>query len=391
MVDLRWRALLGVALILVGRGLQADDSPAKPDLTGYRTVKDAATRAIVPPRAGLAGRTGYLGVSLLKDGQGRLVVEEVQPDSPAAKVGVEKGDILAEVDGETIKTPERFRESLQMKYPGEAVKLALLRRGQSVDCVATLGSTSRPRPANVQRSYLGIVLGEGEGRQKIRIDQVAASLPQLPPGSSRAIGSCRSRGSTSTAAKMGEILLEKKPGDEFEVSVHRGGEDIVLRPKLVADQGGPRPGAGGGAGAAAGRPPGPGGGPGGGQGRGQGGPMTIPLWTKPEFRVAVIGIEFPDIKHNAKVSVSEWEESLLGEGTYHEKKKARPERPRQPQRLLPRAVGRRIQAQGQGLRLDRGEQEAGGLHPRQRDDQYHGGPGRGPRKSRRPRRQRGLH
>ncbi len=270
MVDLRWRALLGVALILVGRGLPADDSPAKPDLTGYRTVKDAATRAIVPPRAGLAGRTGYLGVSLLKDGQGRLVVEEVQPDSPAAKVGVEKGDVLAEVDGETIKTPERFRESLQMKYPGEAVKLALLRRGQAVECVATLGSTSRPRPANVQRAYLGIVLGEAKDGEGVRIDQVAPESPAATAGFKSGDRIFQVEGvDFTTAAKMGEILLEKKPGDEFEVSVRRGGEDIVLRPKLVADQGGPRPGAGGGA--ATGRPPGPGGGPGGGQGRGQGG------------------------------------------------------------------------------------------------------------------------
>ncbi len=50
--------------------------------------------------------------------------------------------------------------------------------------------------------------------------------------------------------------------------------------------------------------------------------MNIPLWTKPELRVAVICIEYPDIKHNSKVTVSEWEESLLGEGTYHEKKNA---------------------------------------------------------------------
>ncbi len=50
--------------------------------------------------------------------------------------------------------------------------------------------------------------------------------------------------------------------------------------------------------------------------------MTIPLWTKPEFRLAVIGIEYPDIKHNAKVSVADWEEALLGEGTYHAKKNA---------------------------------------------------------------------
>jgi M6 family metalloprotease-like protein len=97
---------------------------------------------------------------------------------------------------------------------------------------------------------------------------------------------------------MSEILLEKKPGDEFEVTVRRPGEDVVLRPRLAADPGAALAGAN-----RAGR----GGGPG-------LGPITIPLWTKPEFRVAVIGIEYPDVKHDAKVSVSGWEAALLGEG-----------------------------------------------------------------------------
>ncbi len=316
-----WPSLLGICVVLAGENLLADDLPSKPDLSGYRTVKDAKTREIVPPRAGLAGQTGYLGVSLVRDDQGRLVVEEVQPESPALKAGIEKGDVLTQVDGEPVKTTEKFRETLQMRGPGEKVKLALVRRGQAVEASATLSATSRPRAANAQPAYLGIVLGEAKEGEGVRIDQVAPESPAAVAGFKTGDQIFQIEGVEFTNASMlREILVEKKPGDNFEVTVRRGGEDIVLRPRLAAGPVGGGPGRAGGPGA----PGAPGlgrGGRGGGGGLGQG-PIAIPLWTKPEFRVAVIGIEYPDVKHNAKVSVSEWEEALLGEGTYHDKKNA---------------------------------------------------------------------
>jgi M6 family metalloprotease-like protein len=310
MSDLRWRTLLGLALVMFPGLSRADEATAKPDLSGYRTVKDAATRAIVPPRPGMVGQTGYLGVSTARDAQGRLVVDEVQPDSPAAKAGVTKGDIVAKVNGETIKTPDAFRESMQVRGPGEPVKLALLRGGQPIECNATLGATSRPRTGNNQRVYLGITFPEAQEGEGVRVGEVAPDSPASIVGFKSGDRIMQVEGIDFTnPQRMREILQEKKPGDEFDVTVRRGAEEIVLRPKVVADQGGPQTGGGGG------RPAGPAG------GRGIG-PINPPLWTNPEFRLAVIGIEYPDVKHNAKASISDWEEALLGEGTYHGKKNA---------------------------------------------------------------------
>jgi M6 family metalloprotease-like protein len=319
MNDPRRTALLGVVLILIGRGVLADETTATPDLTGYRTVKDAATRTIVPARPGVAGRTGYLGASTIRDDQGRLTIEQVQPDSPASKAGVQPGDVIARVDGEPVRTPDLFREAIQAHAPGEPVKLALIRRGQPIESTATLAATSRPRSANTRRAYLGIAMGEAKEGEGVRVDRVEPDSPAATAGFKPGDRIFQIDGlDFTTAAKLTEILTEKQPGNEFEVTVRRDGAEVVLRPKLAADQGGFRPGGAG----APGRPgqPGQPGQPGGGQGRGQGGQMTIPLWIKPEFRVAVIGIEFPDVKHNAKVSVSDWDEAWLGEGTYHGKK-----------------------------------------------------------------------
>ena len=321
-----WRTLLGLGLILVNAGgpLLADEPTSKPpDLAGYRTVKDAATREIAAPRTGHVGETGFLGVSMIRDDQKRLVVEEVQPGSPAARAGVEKGDVLTQVDGQVVKSPEAFRDSLQMRGPGEVVKLSLIHGGQPVESQATLGSTSRPRTIGV-RAYLGVVLGEAKDGEGVQIDQVTPDSPAATAGFKPGDEIFQVEGIDFTnPSRLAEIIAEKKPGDEFEVTVRRGGEVIALRPRLMADPNGPR-GGGGGNGNNAGRPaPREGAGQGAGQGTRQGpgqGPMTTPLWTKPEFHLAVIGIEFPDIKHNDKVSVADWNEALLGEGTYHDKK-----------------------------------------------------------------------
>ena len=101
-------------------------------------------------------------------------------------------------------------------------------------------------------------------------------------------------------ARLQAILADKRPGDPLAVAIRRGAEELLLTPMLAAEPGPAQ--AGGGAGVAAGR-----------------GPLTIELWKRPVFRVAVIGIEFPDIKHNAKVRRTTGV-TLLSVGTYHDRK-----------------------------------------------------------------------
>jgi M6 family metalloprotease-like protein len=307
-------------LVLVGSGSRADDTPPKPDLSGYKTVNDAATRAITPPRSGQAGRTGYLGVSLVKDAQGKLVVDEIQPDSPAIKAGVARGDVVARLDGETLKSPESFRDALQLRGPGESVTLSLIRGDQKIEAKATLSATSRPRAANAQPAFLGVVLGSPKEGGGVPIDEVAADSPAAAAGFKPGDLIFQIEGVDFTnGSRLTEILLEKKPGDVFEITVRRGTEDIALKAKLGAPVvgGGFRAGGQGGQGGQArpGQPGGGAGGGGGGRGQGQGpGGQTIPLWTKPEFRVAVVLIEFPDVKHHAKTPVADWNQALLAEG-----------------------------------------------------------------------------
>jgi M6 family metalloprotease-like protein len=189
-------------------------APMGPDLKDYRTVETAITTKVSATGPERAAKTGYFGVAVAQGQQGRVIVEDVQTDSPAAKAGVKKGDVIARIGDRAVASPEAFREWLQAYPAGETVQLSLVRETATLDVKATLIATSRPL-------------------------------------------------------------------------VNKGGD-------------------GGGKGGGAGK---------GGGGKGGGaGPLT--LWRKPVMRVGVVGIEFSDVKHNAKVTSKDWQEALFSKATY---------------------------------------------------------------------------
>ena len=73
----------------------------------------------------------------LKPGQG-LVVVFVAPDSPAAKAGIQKYDVIEEVGDQMLVDPVQLRKLVQMQKEGDTVKLMLYRSGKKQTVPATL-------------------------------------------------------------------------------------------------------------------------------------------------------------------------------------------------------------------------------------------------------------
>ena len=90
---------------------------------------------------------------------GKLVVEGVEPESPAAKAGLKKGDVVVRVEKESVGSPDAFRETLQSFAPGESINISILRNREPVSVKATLAATSRPIPLNQQKPTLGFEVG----------------------------------------------------------------------------------------------------------------------------------------------------------------------------------------------------------------------------------------
>ena len=85
-----------------------------------------------------------------------LVVTYVTPDSPAAKSGVQKNDLLVQFDDQSLVLPEQLRKLVQVRKEGDTVKLTFYRAGKQQSVSATLGKTiAASGVPNEQRFWMG--------------------------------------------------------------------------------------------------------------------------------------------------------------------------------------------------------------------------------------------
>ncbi len=97
----------------------------------------------------LAGRNAWLGVHLadvtkdkmaelkLKEEYGALVTE-VEPDSPAAKAGLQKNDVILEYQGERVESAAKLGRLVRETPEGRTVRLVVSRDGRPQTLTATL-------------------------------------------------------------------------------------------------------------------------------------------------------------------------------------------------------------------------------------------------------------
>jgi serine protease Do len=74
----------------------------------------------------------------LKKAEGALVAEP-QANGPAAKAGIESGDVITSVNGEQVKDARELARTIGGLAPGNAVKLNVLHKGQDKTVNLTLG------------------------------------------------------------------------------------------------------------------------------------------------------------------------------------------------------------------------------------------------------------
>jgi len=71
-----------------------------------------------------------------------VVITEVTKDSPAEKMGIEKYDVIREVDGKKVKTSSEIQEMVQKKKPGDRITIKVYREGKIKELKGRL--TERP-------------------------------------------------------------------------------------------------------------------------------------------------------------------------------------------------------------------------------------------------------
>jgi Do/DeqQ family serine protease len=135
---------------------------------------------------------GYLGMvpsaltSDLKDAldldenQTGILVESVQPNTPASEGGLEAGDVITELDGKPVEDVSDFRIRVAQHKPGETLKTKIIRDGDSKRLSFELGDratyiaelTGR-RPGGTQRDrdyWMGIRAGSLEQAGRLNLE-----------------------------------------------------------------------------------------------------------------------------------------------------------------------------------------------------------------------------
>lgn len=268
---------------------------AEPDLKDYRTAATAIRAKTGPATATSSGKAGYLGVRLATDAAGKVAVADVAIDSPAARADLRVGDFIVELDGTPVASEGQFLDRLAAKSPGETVKLTLQRGGTRVIAAARLDSPSHPLLAGKLRPLLGVQVApviNGEG----------ATIEHVEPGSSaeRAelkVGTVLLKVDDTvikTQESLAEVIAKLKPGDPVTLTLAAGGKAEKMRVAIgsekVAEEQRPA----------------------------SFGPGSR-YWTRPTFRLGIIGVEFSDIKHNPKIPPAAWQDAMFSHGTYTDK------------------------------------------------------------------------
>jgi S1-C subfamily serine protease len=103
--------------------------------------------------------------------QGALITEVVK-DGPAAKAGLEVGDIIIAVDGEELAEAETLAQIIGQFDPGDKVDLTLFEMGRERTVEVTLG---RHPERGGESAYLGIYY------RMVPMRQIGAPRLRRPP------------------------------------------------------------------------------------------------------------------------------------------------------------------------------------------------------------------
>ena len=178
-----------------------------------------------PVLPALAPEGGHIGVSIrnvgpddvkkLKlAGEAGVIIETVQPDSPASAAGLRAGDLIVEFDGERVRSARQLTRLVLETPPGRHVRIGVMRDGRRSD----LEVTPAPAPA-------GLAFQSDAVRQALEgIGRFGRDLAQelgVPPG-------------PGASVRRGRLGVNVQPL-EADLSAYFGVKNGVLVSSVVGD------------------------------------------------------------------------------------------------------------------------------------------------------------
>jgi serine protease Do len=196
---------------------------------GFAVPINVAKQLIPQLLTGKVSR-GYLGVSVsdltpelaqgfrVAESTKGAVIQNVVPNAPGAKAGLQPGDIVTALNGKPVETSAQLTRGVSSVQPGGKVTLTVLRNGQKKDLQITVAK--RPDEEAIARGDLGGEEEQGEDSpgSKKGSEKLGMRVTPLTPEIARELGAESDQGVVVAAVTPG--------GPADKAGVRRG--DLVL-------------------------------------------------------------------------------------------------------------------------------------------------------------------
>jgi serine protease Do len=162
-----------------------------------------------------------------------VLVGDVSPDSPAQESGLQRGDIILEVNGKPVADANELRMSISMMQPDATVKLNVVRNGDRRDLSVKLGQLPTPEEhAQVEKNGSESAL---EGVAVENLDAQTAQELGLPPNAAGVVVTNVSPSSpyADSGLHRGDVIQEVnrqpvKSVADFENAMRKGSKEPLL-------------------------------------------------------------------------------------------------------------------------------------------------------------------
>jgi serine protease Do len=178
---------------------------------------------------------GYLGVSMreLTADEANLLgvpnregvyVSQVVAGAPAAKAGIEAGDVITELDGKPIKDGRQLQRLIGAMPVGKKVDLTVLRDGAP----KSLSVTLQDQPKDMQAVYrpARTLKSQSSEEEKLSVDKLGMSLTDITPELAQTFG--------FKEEQKGAMIAEVESGIAKDAGLQRGFVITKINRKPVA-------------------------------------------------------------------------------------------------------------------------------------------------------------
>ena len=166
---------------------------------------------------------------------GGALVGDVSPNSPAAKAGIERGDLILEINGQQVEGPQDLSVRVSQTAPGTTVHLKVFRNGQTRDVNVTLSELNEKAASTEGGGQEGSSGGVLRGLNVETVTPAIARELQLPAGTTGVVVTSVDPSGPAASADIqrGDVIQEvnHKPVrniDDYRRAAQSAGNDSVL-------------------------------------------------------------------------------------------------------------------------------------------------------------------